>query len=173
MDLHATRLQAGIWWVLACSTIETVGIACRIYPLVTARACPARIAAAYRAWWLWNMWCEWTSPILVTVVMTQILLSIVNGTVLSPILICTPETHNISIHAAVAGHKKDIWGDYLKNVLRHGDLTVWLTDYAYDNKKRYISYLTYESNHKIQCDSSPSFHKNINNTWNVIKIIRL
>jgi len=114
MDLHATRFQAGIWWVLARSTIETVAIALRWYPLFTARACPARIAAAHRAWWLWTMCNEWTSPILATVVMTRILLSIVNGTVLSPILVCTPETHSISIHSAVAGHKKDIWGDYLK-----------------------------------------------------------
>jgi hypothetical protein len=105
--------------------------------------------------------------------MTRILLSIVNGTVLSPILVCTPETHNISIHAAIAGHKKDIWGDYLKNVLRNVDLTAWLIDYAYDNKRGYSSYLTYENNHKRQCDFSLSFHKNINNTWNCINIIRL
>jgi hypothetical protein len=104
--------------------------------------------------------------------MTWILLSIVNGTVLSPILVCTPETH-IFIHAAVAGHKNDIWGDYMKSVLWNGDLTALMIDYTYDNEKGYSSYLKYENNHKRQCDSFPSFHKNIINTCNFNKVIRL
>jgi hypothetical protein len=106
--------------------------------------------------------------------MTWILLSKVNGTVLSSILVCTPETHTF-IHATVAGHKNDIWGDYMKSVLRNGDLTALMIDYTYDNEKGYSSYLKYENNHnhKRQCDSFPSFHKNIINTCNFNKVIWL